>query len=144
MVIAVRQTLAWRYNNAFPRMYAHRVKIFHVTHGHAVIESVTYNFVFHLLPTFEKFLNQDLTTVRKCLGGSFAQFLFIHTDPRSETAESIRNPQHNGVADFLGCLDGVNHRPHCETLGNPYSYLRQCFHKKVTILCFPDSLNGSA
>ncbi len=51
VILAVRQRLTRSHDNAFTGVNTHRVKIFHVTHGHAVVEAITENLILHFLPT---------------------------------------------------------------------------------------------
>ena len=60
MILLVRKRLRRCHNHGFARVYAHRVEIFHVADGDAVIRFVAHNLVFHLFPPREIFFNEDL------------------------------------------------------------------------------------
>jgi hypothetical protein len=81
---------------------SHGIKVFHVTHGYAVIKSVPDHLILDFLPSGEIFLDQNLGAVSERCGCSLAQFLRVQTYARTKPAKGISNAQHDWIADSLG------------------------------------------
>src|SRR3989338_5740812 len=60
MVLTVSQSLGGCNHNRFPRVYAHRIKIFHIADGKTVIMGIPDHFIFYFLPVLQIFRDKDL------------------------------------------------------------------------------------
>ena len=85
LVFLVVERLCRCHDDRLSRVDPHRVEIFHVAHGNAVIKAVPDYFVFNFFPSFENLFDKDLTAVRKCFAGSLAYVRFISTNTGTES-----------------------------------------------------------
>ena len=102
MVIAVRESLTRRYDNAFTRMDTKRVKVLHVADGDAIVRFVSHDLVFHFLPAIEVFFHEDLWRIGQGPLDPFLQRLFVLAHARAQSSQRKRNSYHHRITDF-GC-----------------------------------------
>ena len=94
VILAIGQRLARRDDDAFPRMDAHRVEVFHVADRDAVVEPVSHDLVLDFLPADEGLLDQYLRTVRERLGDPLAELPVIGAKAGTEAAQCVCRPDH--------------------------------------------------
>src|SRR5512132_2617779 len=110
MVIAVRESLTGRDDNAFACMDTKRVNVLHVAHGDAIVRFVSHDLVFHFLPTIEVFFHEDLWRVGQGSLDPFLQRLFVLAHARTQSSQRKRNSYHYRITDFGGRFFGLLQR----------------------------------
>ena len=73
-----------------------RVKVFHITHGHAVVHGIPHNFVFDFLPAAKVFVDQDLVRSRKRLFGQGDELVFVGSKTGTKAAKSKGSADNKG------------------------------------------------
>ena len=73
VVLAVRQCLARRDDDALAGVDPHRIEVLHVADGDAVVEAVADDLVLDLLPAFQILLDQHLAAVGQRLVRALAR-----------------------------------------------------------------------
>src|SRR5438046_9033828 len=99
MVIAVRESLTRRYDNAFTRMDTKRVKVLHVADSDAIVRFVSHDLVFHFLPTIAVFFHQDLWRIGQGSLVQFLQRLFVIAHSRTQSSQRKSNYHHYRITD---------------------------------------------
>ena len=80
VVFVVGERLGRRYHDAFARMDAQRVEIFHITDRDAVVVAVADDLIFNLLPALEGFFDQELGGEREGLFADFLELFLVVTE----------------------------------------------------------------
>jgi hypothetical protein len=62
--------------------------------------------VLKLFPTLHAALDEHLRAQTKGLGGEVAQFVWVVGEAGAQATECEGGPQDDGIADFIGCLEG--------------------------------------
>src|ERR1700746_4018351 len=102
MVIAVRESLTRRHDNAFARMDTKRVNVLHVAPGDAIVRFVSPDLVFHFLPAIEVFFHEDLWRIGQGPLDPFLQRSFVLAHARTQSSQRKRNSYHYRITDFRG------------------------------------------
>src|SRR5437762_521378 len=100
MVIAVRECLTRRYDNAFAGMNTKRVKVLHVADGDAIVRFIAHDLVFHFLPASEVFFHEDLWRIGQSPLDPFLQRLFVLAHARAQSSQRKCNSYHYRITDF--------------------------------------------
>ena len=100
----VGQGLGRSHHNGIPCVYTHRVEIFHVADGDAVVIAIPHNFVFDFLPAGHAALNEHLADhgIVQSLDNYFYKLFFILGNTASGAAHGVGRAHNDGVADFTG------------------------------------------
>ncbi len=103
LVVLIHQGLAGRDNDRVARMYADRVKVFHITYRDTVALGVAHHFVFDFFPARNALFNQNLCHAGKAqtVGADFAQLLLVVGNAAARTAQGICGAHNDGVADAV-------------------------------------------
>ena len=103
LVLLVIERLRWRDHDGFAGVNTHRVQVFHVAHGYAIVAAVANQLVFDLLPAAEILLGQHLLHAP---GEPPPQRVFelgLCTDHATALAsQGISGAQHHRKADLVG------------------------------------------
>src|SRR5215467_13208478 len=102
MVIAVRESLTRRHDNAFARMNTKRVNVLHVAHGDAIVGFISHDLVLHFLPAIEVFFHEDLWRIGQGPLDPFLQRPFVLAHARAQSSQRKCNSYHYRITDF-GC-----------------------------------------
>ena len=100
----VGQSLARRDHDRFTGVNSHRVHVLHVADRHTVVVGIPHDFVLDLFPAAQALLDEHLRRVGERRPRALLEGLRIraHTGPQS--AQGIRDTQHDRVADGFGSL----------------------------------------
>ena len=134
VILPVGQGLAGGHHDALSGMNAHRIKVFHIADGDAIVVAVAHHLVFDLFPALEILLDQDLRGVGKAFGGQLTQFLLVAADPRAQPAQGVGDADHHRVADLLGDLHRLRHRAGGFAAGVLDAHFLQPLHKALAVL----------
>ena len=77
------------YHDTLAGVYAQRVEVLHRSNGEAVVVGIAYHLELNLLPSFERFLNENLRSKGECRLSKLAESLFVGADARAETSQGI-------------------------------------------------------
>ena len=123
----VRQGLAGCHHDGVTGMYPHRVDVFHVADGDAVVLMVPHHFVFDFFPAGHGPFDQGLTDqgVHQPLGGDVIQLIHVVGDAATGTTQGIGRTHDQGEPHLLGEFLSRIHTFHNGALGNG---LMEFFH----------------
>ncbi len=116
----VRQGLAGSHHDGVPGMDPHRVDVFHVADGDAVVFMVPDHFVFDFLPAGHGPFDQGLADqgVHQPFGGDVIQLVHVVGNAAPGAAQGIGRPYDQREPDLLGEFLGGVHAFHNGALGN--------------------------
>src|SRR3989338_4017947 len=102
VVFLVGEGLRRRDDGRFSRMDTHRVQIFHVAYGYAIVCRVAHDLVFDLLPSVQIFFDKNLRHRTKERRKFLRKLSLAPYNTRSFAAECEPRPQHDGEPDISG------------------------------------------
>src|SRR5438105_13997733 len=100
MVIAVRESLTGRHDNAFACMDTNRVNVLHVADGDAIVRFVSHDLIFHFLPTIEVFFHEDLWRIDQGSLDPCLQRPFVLAHPRTQSSHRKCKYYHYRITDL--------------------------------------------
>ncbi len=133
----VGQGLAGCHYDGVAGVYAHRVDIFHVADGDAVIRMIPHHFVFDFLPAGHGPFNQGLADqgVHQTLGGDVIQLIHVVSDTAAGAAQGIGRTHDQGEAHLPGKLLGCIHTLHDGALRNGLMQFLHGFLEQFPVFC---------
>src|SRR3989344_603849 len=130
--------------DALARVNTHRVEIFHVAHGDAIVGTVAHDLVLDFFPSAEVFFDEYLRHIAKDICKFCGKFFFIPYDSRPLTAEREPCAHHDRISDFFcGCYGFLGIRGCAAPRGLHINSLEP-FYKKVPVFGVAYRRNGSA
>ena len=102
VVVLVRQGLRGSHHDRFAGVDAERIEILHVADRYAVVEAVADHFVFHFLPSFERFLHQHLWRERQSFFCQLDQLSLVVAEAAAKTAQSVGRAYYHRESEPTG------------------------------------------
>mmetsp|Transcript_129238 Transcript_129238/g.182227 ORF Transcript_129238/g.182227 Transcript_129238/m.182227 type:complete len:271 (+) Transcript_129238:422-1234(+) len=141
VVFIIVQGLRWCNHDGFTCMNAHRIKVFHVAHGDAVVVFVTHHFVLQFFPTLQRLVNDHLWTVHQCHAHQLFQVLLVVCKTTSQTSEGISCAYQYRITNLLSSFHGVGHRITARAFSNLLTTSIHNLAKELTIFRLHDGIN---
>ena len=86
MVLRIGERLGRCNNNTLASMNAQRIEILHITHGDAIVVTVTHHLVLYLLPTLQRLLHQHLRREGEGFFSQTVQLFLVVAEARPQPA----------------------------------------------------------
>ena len=144
VVIAVGECLRWCHDDALTGMDAQRVEVFHVADRDAIIETVAHYFVFHLLPSLQTLLYENLRREGEGLIAYGDEFLLIVAESRTQSSKGVSGTDDDRITEFcsrcLSLFEGVAGM----ALDGVDTDFIEPFHEELAVFRVDDGLNRCA
>ena len=117
------------------------VEVLHVADCDAVVVAVAHHLVLYLLPALETLLDEHLRRERERLLSELYEFLFVVSETRTESAESVSSADDNRVTEFGSRLACLLHVLASLALDSLNADLVELLNEEFTVFGVDDSLH---
>ena len=132
------------YHDRLAGVDTQRVEVLHTCNGEAVVVAVADNLELDLLPTFERFLDQNLLRVGERAFAQRYELLLVAANTATQTAQRVSRANHNREADLACGSDCVLHRLNGLRDGRLDVDLVEFLDEQIAVLGSHNSLDRSA
>src|SRR5262249_49164402 len=139
LIVDVAQGLGRRNDDRLARVNPHRIHVFHVANGDAVVAIVPNDFVLDLLPPKEAFFDEDLRYTRECSLSRRGDILFGKNCRRPLAPEREGAAEDHGEADFTCRQKSLGYRQSRATARYLDANLAHFFDEELAILGSADA-----